>query len=150
MRYLAEKTGSPFYPQDLKKRSLVSQWLDFGSIHISAMSMSKVFFNTVVYKLVKVEKNENLLKEGRQLLGNFLKIIEAQLDKGKYICGAEMTLADINLLAILDPCEGTGFDLGMFPNVMAWREELQAQDFYRTVFPETYTGFLEAVLQKTN
>ncbi len=145
MRYLAEKTGSPLYPKDLQKRTIVNQWLDFGSIHVGG-AMGKIFFNTLVYKFVNGTKDENSLKEGRQFLANFLKIIEAQLGQGPYICGNEMTLADINILAILDPCEVTGSDISAYPKVVAWRKKLQAQEFYHKVFP-SFTEFMSAMAQ---
>lgn len=146
MRYLAEKTNSPLYPKDLHKHTIVNQWLDFGSIHIGG-AMSKIFFNTLVYKFINGTKDENSLKEGRQFLANFLKIVEEQLAKAPYICGSEMTLADINILAILDPCEVTGSDISAFPKVVAWRKKLQAQDFYQKVYP-SFTEFVNGILQK--
>ena len=145
MRYLAEKTNSPLYPKELQKHSIVNQWLDFGSIHIGG-AMGKIFFNTIVYKFVNAPRDENSLKEGRQFLANFLKNVEAQLSKSSYICGNEMTLADLNILAILDPCEVTGSDISAFPKVVAWRKTLQAQELYQKVFP-SFTEFLSGILQ---
>ncbi len=146
MRYLAEKTNSPLYPKDLQKSAIVNQWLDFGSIHIGG-AMGKIFFNTLVYKFVNGTKDENSLKEGRQFLTNFLKNVDAQLAKTPYICGNDLTLADLNLLAILDPCEVTGTDISAFVKVVAWRKKLQAQDLYQKVFP-SFTEFVNGILQK--
>ena len=147
IRYLAEKTNSPLYPKDIKKHSLVNQWLDFASIHLQSGAMGKVFFNTIVYKFVNGTIDERSLKEGRQFLANYLNLIEKQLAKGPYICGTELSLADINILAILDPSEVVGFDLATYPKVVAWRKKLQAQDFYKKLFPQTYTGFVNSMFQ---
>lgn len=146
MRYLAEKANSPLYPKDLKKRSLVNQWLDFASIHLGA-SMSKIFYNTVVYKFINGTKDDASLAEGRLFLANYLKIIDNQLALTPYICGQELTLADLCILAILDPSEVTATDISAFTKVTEWRKKLQAESFYRKVFP-SYTEFLSAIMQK--
>lgn len=145
MRYMAGKTVSPLYPQDLQTRSLVDQWLDFGSIHMGAGGMGKIFFNTIVYKFTNGTKDENSLREGRQFLNQYMKFLELQLSGGAYICGEEMTLADINILAVLDPCEVVHFDLSPYPKVATWRVGLQQESFYTKVFP-TYTEFVTRVL----
>ena len=145
-RYLAEKTNSPLYPKDLKKHSTVNQWLDFGSIHVGG-AMGKMFFNTIVYKFVGGMIDERSLTEGRQFLTNFLGKVEDQLKKTPFVCGAQMTLADINILAILDPGEVVGFDISAFPKVVAWRKKLQAQSFYQKVFP-SFTEFVTSTMQK--
>ena len=147
MRYLALKVESPLYPKDLKKRCLVDQWLDFSAIHMSAGAMSKIFFNTIVYKFINGTKDENSLKEGRQFLTNYLSIIETQLSHGPYVGGADLSLADLSILAILDPCEVVDFDLAAFPKVVAWRKKLQAQPFYQKVYP-SFTEFLGKIMQK--
>ena len=43
--------------------------------------------------------------DGIKFLGQFLPRIEKQLKENKFLAGTEMTLADINLLAVLDPAE---------------------------------------------
>lgn len=146
IRYLALKTNAAAYPADIRKRCLVDQWLDFSSIH-TGMAMSKIMFNTFIYKIVNVPKDENSLKEGQQFLTNYLKITEAQLAQTKYICGPELTLADYCILAVLDPCEVVGFDLSAYSRLVAWRKDLQAREFYRKVFPGTYTGFVNDVMK---
>ena len=146
LRYVAEKIKSPLYPQELKKHALVNQWLDFCSIHIGG-AMTKMYFNTIIYKFVNAQRDENSYNEGRKFLTDFCKIIEGQLSKGAYVCGGELTLADIGLLALLDPCEVVGFDLAAFPKIAAWRKTLQAQAFYQKVFP-SFAEFLGAAMAK--
>src|SRR5436190_13308747 len=34
IRYLADKVDSNIYPEELKRRAIVDQWLDFSSVHI--------------------------------------------------------------------------------------------------------------------
>jgi glutathione S-transferase len=147
MRYLAEKNNSPLYPKELERRTLVNQWLDFGSIHLGG-AMSKIFYNTLIYKVVGGTLDERSLTEGRQFLANHLKLIEGQLAKTPYVCGSEMTLADLNILAILDPSEVTASDISAFGKVVAWRKKLQGQEFYKQVFGASYTEFLNGLFQK--
>jgi glutathione S-transferase len=143
IRYLAEKNNSALYPSDLKKRSTVNQWMDFGSIHMG-MAVGKILFNTFIYKMVNVPKDETSLNDGRTFLTNYLKVIDAQLKQGQYICGNELSLADFTILAVLDPCESVGFDLSPYANVVAWRTKLQAKDFYKKVF-SSYTDFVNSI-----
>jgi glutathione S-transferase len=146
MRYLAEKNNSPLYPKELEKRTIVNQWLDFGSIHIGG-AMGKIFFNTIIYKFINETVDERSLKEGRQFLANHLKLVENQLGKTAYVGGNDLTLADLNILAILDPSEVTGSDLSAYPKVVAWRKKLQGQDFYKKVFA-SFADYLNGLMQK--
>ena len=41
-----------------------------------------------------------------------------------------MSLADINLLAALDPAELSSVDLTIYPSIANWRKNLRAQAFY--------------------
>ncbi len=146
MRYLAETTNSPLYPKDIEKRTIVNQWLDFGSIHLGG-AMGKIFFNTLVYKFVGGTVDERSLSEGRQFLANHLKLVENQLGKTAFVTGEVMTLADFNILAILDPTEVTGSDISAYPKVVAWRKKLQAQDFYQKVY-SSFADFVNGAMQK--
>ncbi len=129
IKYLAEKNNSPLYPKDIKKRAVIDQWIDFGNIHV-ATALARITFNRVMYKFLNMEKDERSLNDGIKFLGNFLPIIETQLKENKYLAGSEMTLADINLLAVLDPAELSSVDLSAYPSIVNWRKNLKAQSFY--------------------
>lgn len=132
IRYLADKNGSKFYPKDVKKRAIVDQWIDFASFHVG-MALNKVFYNRVIVHRIGGEVDEISLKDGLKFLDRFLPIVNDQLNKGKYLTGNELTLADFDLLAILDPSEASGVDLKPYAALTKWRDELRKQDFYQKV-----------------
>src|SRR5476649_1395240 len=129
IKYLADKNNSPLYPKDLQKRTIVDQWIDFSNLHV-ATALNRVTFNRAMYKLLNVEKDERSLNDGIKFLGQFLPLIEKQLKENKFLAGSEMTLADINLLAVLDPAELSEVDLSIYPSINAWRKNLKTQSFY--------------------
>jgi len=129
IKYLADKNNSSLYPKDLQKRTTIDQWIDFANIHV-ATALARVTFNRVMYKFLNVEKDERSLNDGIKFLGQFLPIIEKQLKENKFLAGNAMTLADINLLAVLDPAELSSVDLSIYPSISNWRKNLKTQTFY--------------------
>lgn len=129
VNYLASKTGSELYPQDLKQRALVDQWSDFAANQVG-MPMGKVLFNTVFYKFTGAEKDENSLQEGRAFLDRYLPIINARLAKVSCLASDQLSLADMTLLAWLDPAELCGVDLSGHKHISRWRDHLKQEDFY--------------------
>ncbi len=129
IRYLADKNNSALYPKGLIQRALVDQWIDFGSMHVGG-ALSKVVYNRVFAPLRNIPVDENSLKEGLQFLDRFLPVVEQQFRKIQYLAADRMTLADINLLALLDPAEVAGIDLSKYPNLTKWRTALKNESFY--------------------
>lgn len=128
-RYLSNKTASELYPSDLKEKALVDQWTDYAVTHI-AMAMQKVLFNRVVYKFMDKEQDIRSLEEGQEFLQRFLPIIDAQLSKANYLAGNHVSLADMVLLAWLDPAEISKLDISMYKNICKWRVNLKQRAFY--------------------
>ena len=128
-KYLASKTKSEIYPQDLTQKAMVDQWIDFGSLHVGA-AVSRVVFNRLFAPLRHIEVDERSLKEGLTFLDQFLPIVEKQLTDNKFIAGNQLSLADINLLAALDPAEISGIDLYKYSQLSQWRSQLKGQEFY--------------------
>lgn len=129
IRYLAEKNRSPLYPKDLKEKALVDQWIEFGSHHVG-LAMSKVVYNRLFAPMRKVPVDEQSLKDGLGFLDRFLPVIDHQLAKNKFLAGNQTSLADVNLLAILDPAEVAAIDLSKYKNIVKWRSGLQKEEFY--------------------
>ncbi|MEE9423346.1 MAG: glutathione S-transferase family protein [Methylococcales bacterium] len=128
-RYLATKSTSPLYPDDLKAKAIIDQWTDYSVTHI-AMAMQKVLFNKVIYKFMDKEQDKRSLEEGQEFLQRFLPIIDTQLNTMNYLAGNSISLADMILLAWLDPAEISELDLSPYPQICKWRNQLKQEAFY--------------------
>ncbi|OGX32394.1 MAG: hypothetical protein A2787_01690 [Omnitrophica WOR_2 bacterium RIFCSPHIGHO2_01_FULL_48_9] len=129
IRYLADKSNSALYPRGLKERATVDEWIDFGSMHVG-MAMQKLTYNRIFAPLRGMPIDEMALKDGVNFLDRFLPVVDNQLAKNKFLTGPAMTLADINLLALLDPAEVSGVDLAKYKNLAQWRNALRQEKFY--------------------
>ena len=135
IRYLADKNYSDLYPKAVKERAIVDEWIDFTGHHVG-LSVSKVLYNRVFAPRRNLPVDEMSLKEGLEWLVRYLPIVDAQLGKNKFIAGNKFTIADINLLAILDPVEIGEMDITPYKNIVKWRNELKKKDFYTQCFKE--------------
>ena len=129
LRYLADKNNSSLFPKDVKERAVVDQWIEFGSHHVG-LAFGKVLYNRVFAPLRKMPVDEQSLKDGLTFLDRFLPVVDKQLGQNKFLAGNKMSLADINLLATVDPAEIAGIDLSKYKNLVAWRNALKKEDFY--------------------
>lgn len=144
IRYLAAKAKSDLYPEDIEKRAEVDQWIDFGTQHVGA-ALIKVFFNTVIYKVLGADKDEKSLAEGRDWAVNrFLPIVDQQLAENEFLCGSKISLADLNLLAYIEMVEPCQIDLSAFANISKWSNHLRSQEFY-TQCHKNYSDVLMAM-----
>ena len=149
-KYLIAKNNSDLYPSELKAIAIEDQWIDFGSFHIGT-AMTRVTFNRVLAPIINAPVDTQSLKDGLAFLDRFLPIVETQLSKNKFLSGEKMSLADINLLSILDPAEAGDINLSGYQNLTKWRENLMSQEFY-TKCHKSFTDVLQAMkasLQKT-
>jgi len=128
-KYLCEKTSSDLYPKDLKQRAVVEQWSDFATLHIMT-NVAKVTYNRLFAPRMGFPVSQEFISDGLKFLEQNLPHVEKQLEQHKYLAGAQMTLADITLLAALDPCELSGIDLAKYSKITVWRNALRAQSFY--------------------
>ncbi len=135
VKYFADKIGSSLYPKSLKERALTDQAIDFVTLHVNA-AMQKVTFNRVFAPRMNRPVDAVSLEEGLGFLNRFLPIIETQLTQNPFLVGKTMTLADMTLLSGLDPAEMSSVDLGAYPKICAWRENLRKQDFYTKCYKE--------------
>lgn len=134
-RYLADKNHSTIYPKGLKERAYVDEWIDFGSMHVGA-AVSKVVYNRIFAPMRKTEVDERSIKEGLEFLARFLPIVDQQLASNKFLLGSEITLADFNMLAALDPVEAAHIEIASYRNICRWRNDLKKQSFYTQCYKE--------------
>jgi len=129
IKYLASSEMSSLYPEDVKQRARIDQWIDFTSIHVGG-AMGRVLFNRVFASFAKIPSDERSLADGIKFLDRFLPVIDSQLAKESYLSGNQFSLADIALLATVDPAEVAGISLSSYEHLGKWRNELRKKDFY--------------------
>ena len=104
MRYLADSRGLPdhWYPKDLKKRALVDMYLDQHHSYlrqgVGSYIFKKLFSPTMGGRVYK----DNELDFHRIMLKRSLRLIEGRLDKTRYLCSNEMSIADLSAACELD------------------------------------------------
>ncbi len=145
LRYLAAKYASPLYPNDLKQRAIVEQWMDFVSLHISS-AISKISYNTFIYKFRNDTKDERSLQDGYKFLGMYLPNVETQLAQNTYLTGNSISIADLALLACLDPCDILDITLDKYPHLNKWRNKLMQEAFYTSCFEKSYAETFKKVI----
>jgi len=143
IRYLAKREKSPIYPQDAKTAATVDAWLDYSAIHVSG-AMGRIIANRVFAPMLNKEVDEKSLAFGLEMMDKYLPILNKQLGKNKFIAGNELSIADFNLLAALDPCEMAQVYLTSYSAIAKWRDNLKAQDFYQKCFKD-YNKFVQSI-----
>lgn len=146
IRYLCDKNNSPLYPKDLKQRAIVDQWTDFSNFHIM-INVSKIVFNRVFAQRFNMPVSQDSLQDGLKFLDQNLPVIENRLNQCRFLAGDSMTIADITLLAALDPAEVAQIDLSKWPKTVALRNYLKSQAFYTQCF-KNYGEGLETPVAK--
>ncbi len=144
-RYLASINNSSLYPEDAKKRATIDAWTDYASIHV-AHAMGRVLFNRVFAPMTNQKVDQESLKVGLEFLDKYFPVLEKQLSANPYLAGKELSLADINLLSILDPVELAQIEsINKFQAIQKWRAKLKAQPFYQKCYKD-YTQFAQEMM----
>lgn len=146
IRYLAKREQSAIYPNDAKQAAMVDAWLDFPAIHLSN-AIGRVGFNRVLGPMFGKPVDDNSLQFGLEMMAKYLPIIDTQLSAHAYLVGRELTIADLNLLAILDPCELFQCDLAIYQHVTCWRNGLKGEAFYQPAAKDQQ-DFMQAMSAK--
>lgn len=131
-RYIAAKAKSDLYPDDIKQRAVIDQWMDFAAHHVRT-NMGKVLFNRMFAPMMGAPTDEKAIKDGLDALGTNVPMVEEQLSKSRYLAQGRLTIADIAMIAAMEPFETIGYSLDPFPNVKKWREGIMSEAWYKKV-----------------
>ena len=142
IRYLATINNSALYPQDAKKRAVIDAWMDYAAIHV-AQAVGRVLFNRVFAPMTGQLVDQGSIKVGLEFLDKYFPVLEKQLSQNQYLAGKELSLADLSLLAILDPCELAQItSIDKYPALKKWRAGLKSQPFYQKCYKD-YSQFVQ-------
>ncbi len=122
INYLA--MGSELYPADPFEQARVLQWQFFEQYsHEPYIAVARF-----IAKYLGLPQERRAEYEAKQAGGErALSIMEEQLRESGFICGENMSVADISLFAYTHVAHEGGFDLAAYPAVQAWIDRITQQ-----------------------
>ena len=94
LRYLANRYGhAPYWPDDLAARTHIDKWAEWSKINIALNFSGPIFWRVV--RTPPARHDLAALEQAIGILDRYLDIAETQLGGAPFLCGADLTLADV-------------------------------------------------------
>jgi len=122
--YLAD--GSALIPADRFQRAEMLRWMFFEQYHHEPNIATVRFWLTMVGTDALSELQRSQIPAKRLAGEAALQIMDDHLSLVDWFVGNAVSLADIVLFAYTHVAEEGGFDLSLYPAVLAWLERMKA------------------------
>ena len=130
LKYLAEKSGSPAYPKDLRERARVNERMDWVNTQLNrdfgyGLVYPQIFPN---YKRPSDEQQNGVIAWGKDKSRRWLKVLDQDLiGSNKYLCGDKLTIADYLGAGYLTLGEAIYCNFSAYPNITRWLNTMKAR-----------------------
>ena len=153
LKYLAEKTGSPAYPTDAKKRARINERMDWFNTGLYRELGYGVIYPQLFPHLKRPDEkvHAGVIEWGCDKAGNWLKILDESMigPDNKYLGGNEITLADYLGAAMLTVGEVIHIDYAKYPNIKRWLDTMKARPNWEKVNAPFYQHFVAPYKDQT-
>jgi len=144
LKYLAEKSGLPAYPKDLKERARVNERMDWINTQLCrdlayGLVYPQIFPN---HKRPTDEHQKAQLAWAKERAQGWMKVLDQSLigSKGQYLAGDKITIADYFASSFVSLAEFIRADFGPYPNLKRWYERMKGLKSWNKVH-EVFYGF---------
>jgi glutathione S-transferase len=147
MKYLADKFDLPSYPKDLQKRARVNEMMDwFNTGFYRDYGYAVVYPQIYPHHKRPDDMQAGTIDWGKDKTKSWLKVLNDNwLGKGnKYLCGDELTIADIFGAALLTCGHPIRQEFAEWPNIDAWLKRVAVLPHWSEV-DQAVEGFKDAV-----
>lgn len=151
LKYLADKTGSPAYPKDLKKRAKVNEMMDWFNTNFYrdfgyGMTYPQIFPH---HKRPSDDDQKATVAWGQERAKSWLAILNDYWigPKNAYVCGDQITIADYFGSCLVTLGEIIRCDFSAYPNVQRWLSNMKALKTWPSVNEALY-GFAAHVKEQ--
>jgi len=148
LKYLADKTESPAYPRDLKKRAKVNELMDWFNTNFYrdfgyGMAYPQIFPN---HKRPDQSVQQATLSWGQERAKKWLSVLnDFWLGPNKqYLCGDSITIADYFGACLLTLGEIIRCDFDQYPNIRRWLGNMKKLRSWASINEALY-GFANAM-----
>lgn len=132
LQYAADLSGpSSAYPQDLKKRADVNRWLLWETS--SWFPSCYVYLvENVVKPLLGAQPDESIIEKEAPKWNYLASVLDSTLADKKWICGDDITIADIAIASSLHLHAACKFPLDKYPNLQKWMTQgIESLDYWQ-------------------
>jgi glutathione S-transferase len=151
LKYLADKTGSPVYPKDLKRRAKVNEMMDW----INTQVCRDMAYGLIYPQIFPGHKRQDdaaqaaTLAWAKERAKTWLKVLDEKLigPEKAFLCGDAITIADYFGASFIALGDITRCDYSAYPNVSRWLGNMKRLKSWNKVF-ETINGFAASMKDK--
>jgi glutathione S-transferase len=148
LKYLADKTGSPAYPKDIRQRAKVNEVMDWINTNFYREWGYNLCYPQLFPHLKRRsdEAQTATLEFGKENSRRWLKLLnDYWLGPNKpYLCGDQITIADYIGAGIVTLGEVIGVDFSPYPNVQKWIARMKKSPNWDKI-NEVFNGLVESV-----
>jgi glutathione S-transferase len=114
--YLAKKYSlGRLYPNSLEAEARIWQWSFWA---IAEVDRGVNIWSLHAVRLPPAERDAKLREEALKVIAPPFRVLDATLAQNPYLLGAEFTVADLNVAAVIS--RAVDMDLSAWPNLKAW------------------------------
>jgi len=128
--YLCQLQDSPLYTGDAYQKARIHQWIDMMSFHMGRWLGVYYFENFVKPKMLNSSPDQSQLEEADGFLKQQLPVLDRELTEHEFLCGTDLTLADLVGFVLVNSHEVSGFDIGPYPAISRWHDQLKGLPAY--------------------
>jgi glutathione S-transferase len=153
LKYLAEKTRSRTYPEELKARAHVNEMMDwFNTNFYREFGYGVVYAQAFrqIYGFANPATQADVVARGMETAAARLKILNDHwLRKGGFLCGPDLTIADYLGSSFIAIGDWVGYDLSGYPNIVRWMNATKARPSWELTRREWHpvVSYLRSQLQ---
>lgn len=129
LKYLADKSGSPAYPKELKARARVNERMDWINTQLNRdLAYGLVYPQAFPHhKRQNDEAQKCTLAWAKERAAGWLKVLDSHIlgPKNAWLCGEQITLADYYGAPFAALTGVIRSDLAAYPNVKRWLGGMQ-------------------------
>lgn len=133
-QYLSDRLGpSSLYPQGLRERTEVNRWLSWQMCHFSAPA-STFLWETMIKGLLGMGgPDQAKLAEAGEDFKTCAALLDGELAQRTFLCGDELSLADLSVASFLAYAEKTGMPVAGRDNLNGWYQRIAATPTWQKV-----------------
>ncbi|TWT00331.1 glutathione S-transferase family protein [Reyranella sp. CPCC 100927] len=130
LRYLAARYGQGrFWSDDPAERAQVDRWMDWSQTALQPDFLNGVFWG--YYRTPEAQRNTTAIARSIARCAQHFRQLDAVLATQPFLCGADLTLADIPAGTSLYRYFELDIERPGVPHVVAWYQRLQDRPAFR-------------------